>query len=121
MIRRPPRSTLFPYTTLFRSTVLTVLSGVVMASSALQAPVVRPVDEKVLREYPGVYQWRSNAFVYLQIWDEGKPGQLVAFEEAGDVRTLYPTDYDQFFAGPGAMVPTSVESRINFQRGNSGQ
>src|SRR3712207_7887171 len=29
MIRRPPRSTLFPYTTLFRSVVLLLLVGVV--------------------------------------------------------------------------------------------
>src|SRR6476659_11088619 len=34
MIRRPPRSTLFPYTTLFRSTVSLMVSG--------QMPVIRP-------------------------------------------------------------------------------
>src|SRR3712207_7398177 len=37
MIRRPPRSTLFPYTTLFRSqneTVTTILHGIVQASHA---------------------------------------------------------------------------------------
>src|SRR2546425_8582326 len=35
MIRRPPRSTLFPYTTLFRSVVLRVfLVGVIVASAA---------------------------------------------------------------------------------------
>jgi len=36
-----------------------------------------------------------------QTWDEftfGKPSELVAFDETGDVRTLYPTDRDQFFA-----------------------
>src|SRR5256885_5656601 len=33
MIRRPPRSTLFPYTTLFRSSLLTVL-GVFIAALA---------------------------------------------------------------------------------------
>src|SRR5260221_8633529 len=31
MIRRPPRSTLFPYTTLFRSTVATMLLGTLVA------------------------------------------------------------------------------------------
>src|SRR3712207_8196053 len=36
MIRRPPRSTLFPYTTLFRS----LLQGIVQSRPA--APVVRP-------------------------------------------------------------------------------
>src|SRR5437899_10099465 len=31
MIRRPPRSTLFPYTTLFRSVILTIQSGIPVA------------------------------------------------------------------------------------------
>jgi hypothetical protein len=64
-----------------------------------------------------VYRWESTALVYLQMWNEfsgfDKPGQL-AFDESGDVRVLYPTDRDQFFAGPGAAVPTSLESRLSF-------
>src|SRR3712207_8255216 len=36
MIRRPPRSTLFPYTTLFRSLLRPALVGVVVAAGALQ-------------------------------------------------------------------------------------
>ena len=72
----------------------------------------------------GVYQWGPNAFVYLQMWDEfsgfGKP-QLVAFDESGDVRTLYPTDSHQFSAGPGAALSASIESRIAFQRNSAGQ
>src|SRR5437870_13542414 len=59
MIRRPPRSTLFPYTTLFRSTQM----GVTLASLglgwagedtlyqmvvALLHPVITPVTEKAL-------------------------------------------------------------------------
>src|SRR2546425_7112388 len=38
MIRRPPRSTLFPYTTLFRSRVSSVLSSV--SSRAFGTPVI---------------------------------------------------------------------------------
>jgi pimeloyl-ACP methyl ester carboxylesterase len=34
---------------------------------------------------------------------------------------LYPTDRDRFFAGPGVAVPTSVESRIEFQRDGAGR
>src|SRR2546426_6315957 len=41
MIRRPPRSTLFPYTTLFRSTVR---SGWISASAFLSAPAVRSCE-----------------------------------------------------------------------------
>src|SRR3954454_7571365 len=101
------------------ATVCVALLGGFVGMSARQTPVVRPVDEEALREYAGAYQWGPNAFVYLQMWDEfsgfGKP-QLVAFDESGEVRTLYPTEENQFFAGPGAALPTSIESRIAFQR-----
>jgi dienelactone hydrolase len=105
------------------TTVATIVLGSVIVRSMFQAPAVRSVDEKILREYAGVYQWGPNAFVYLQMWEEfsgfGKPN-LVAFDESGEVRTLYPTDRDQFFAGPGAADPASVESRIEFQRDTTG-
>ena len=106
------------------STMIVALLGALIAISARQTPIVQPVDEKALREYTGVYQWGPNAFVYLQMWDEfsgfGKP-QLVAFDESGDVRTLYPTEGNQFFAGPGAALSASIESRIAFQRNSAGQ
>jgi uncharacterized protein len=101
-----------------------VLADIGAISAAAQAPTVSAVDEKLLREYTGVYQWERNAFVYLQMWDEfsgfGKP-KLVSFDESGEVRTLYPTDRDKFFAGPGAAVPTSIESRVDFQRDVAGK
>src|SRR5215212_425640 len=106
------------------ATIVVALFGGFLGMAARQTPIVRPVDEAVLREYAGAYQWGPNAFVYLQMWDEfsgfGKP-QLVAFDESGDVRTLYPTEGNEFFAGPGAAVPTSIESRIVFQRDGAGQ
>src|SRR5256885_6536320 len=37
MIRRPPRSTLFPYTTLFRSLVKTVESLAILLAASVQA------------------------------------------------------------------------------------
>jgi len=111
--------------TLITQTFVTFFLGGWIAVSAPQAPTVRAVDEKLLREYTGVYRWEPNAFVYLQMWDEfsgfGKPAQLVAFDESGEVRTLYPTDGDRFFAGPGAAVPTSIESRVEFQRDRTGK
>jgi pimeloyl-ACP methyl ester carboxylesterase len=106
------------------ATVATALVGVAIARSALQTPAVRSVDEKVLREYTGVYRSEPTAFVYLQMWNEfsgfTKPSQLVAFE-SGEVRTLYPMDRDQFFAGPGAAIPASIESRVEFQRDGAGK
>ncbi len=106
-------------TNLIARTVATFLLAGWIVFSAPQAPTLRAVDLKVLREYVGVYRWEPNAFLYLQMWDEfsgfGDP-QLVAFDESGEVRTLYPTGSDQFFAGPGAAVRTSIESRVEFQR-----
>ena len=99
--------------------------GAMPARLPHQAPAVRVVDQKFLREFTGVYQWGPDAFVYLQMWDElagfGKPSQLVAFDESGEVRTLYPVEDDRFFSGPGAAVSTSVESHIEFQRDNMGK
>src|SRR5260370_16189311 len=42
MIRRPPRSTLFPYTTLFRSGIPTVLDRVVQMAALL---ILEPIFE----------------------------------------------------------------------------
>src|SRR6266545_356803 len=107
------------------ATVAAVLFGMMIALPALQIPAVRALDEKVLREYTGVYRWDPNAFVYLQLLNEfvgfDKPSQLVAFDESGEVRTLYPTGRDQFVAGPGMAVSAPIESRIEFQRDGTGR
>src|SRR3712207_7603635 len=42
MIRRPPRSTLFPYTTLFRSSLLPQEPEVPLTSPAPQVPLTSP-------------------------------------------------------------------------------
>ena len=106
------------------TTVAAALVGVVLARPDPQAPAVRSVDEEVLREYTGVYRREPNAFLYLQLWNEfsgfTNPSQLVAFDESGEVRVLYPTGRDRFFAGPGAAVAALVESRIEFQRDATG-
>jgi hypothetical protein len=39
------------------TTVATIVLGSVIVRSMFQAPAVRSVDEKILREYAGVYQW----------------------------------------------------------------
>lgn len=103
------------------ATVAAGLIGTMIVRSALQTPAVRSVDEKVLREYAGAYQWDPNVFVYLQMWSEFSGNQLVAFDESGELRALYPTDPDRFFAGPGAAVPASIESRVEFQRDGAGR
>src|SRR5256886_8579410 len=49
MIRRPPRSTLFPYTTLFRSAVLFLVTNHVRASNALLNNLAPNEDRKSTR------------------------------------------------------------------------
>ena len=114
-----------PSRTAIGAAVGSVLLGTMLGLSAFQTPDVRAVDEKVLREYAGVYRWESDAFVYLQMWNEfsgvSNPSELVAFDESGEVRTLYPTDRDRFFAGSGMAVSASIESRIEFQRDGTGK
>src|SRR3712207_8102668 len=44
MIRRPPRSTLFPYTTLFRSLPVAVTAVVAAAENAVSGSAYRPAD-----------------------------------------------------------------------------
>src|SRR5690349_23721246 len=46
MIRRPPRSTLFPYTTLFRSQGLEAVDHVLEPARIRRAARVRPVDHR---------------------------------------------------------------------------
>jgi len=108
--------------TVTAATAAAVLLQGMLAVAAPQAPAPRSVDEKILREYAGVYQWGPEAFVYLQIWSEfsGK-NQLVAFDESGEVRTLYPMEGDRFFCGPGAAVPSVIEYRVDFQRSSNGK
>src|SRR5438034_7736877 len=67
MIRRPPRSTLFPYTTLFRSTGLSVsvLSGIEcalwdIAGKAYGAPVYRLLGGPRSEEHTSELQSHSD-------------------------------------------------------------
>src|SRR2546421_8026262 len=49
MIRRPPRSTLFPYTTLFRSRA----SGARSAVAGIGGPRMNPIDPRIHRALDG--------------------------------------------------------------------
>ena len=88
------------------ATLAAVVLGFIVPLPAPQSPV-SAMNEKLLRAYTGVYQWQDAGFLYLQMWSElsGKD-QLVAFDESGQVRTLYQTKADRFFAGPAAAVAT---------------
>src|SRR5437588_9558031 len=59
MIRRPPRSTLFPYTTLFRSLLLLLVAPCLNCLEAVKKPP--PVAFKVMCLLPITIQtWRSE-------------------------------------------------------------
>src|SRR5687768_17790811 len=51
MIRRPPRSTLFPYTTLFRSIGLTLVTVVAVLGAGLRTTVESAVTDQVSAAY----------------------------------------------------------------------
>src|SRR2546427_10396906 len=108
--------------TMIVATIAAVLLGTRIECSMSQTASEHAPDEKVLSEYCGTYRWEPGGFLYLQLWHEFTgTNQLVAFDESGEVRTLYPTDRDRFFAGPGAAVPSSIESRIEFKRDATGK
>jgi hypothetical protein len=96
-------------------TVAAVLAGAALTRSFFQAPRSLQLDETALHEYGGVYQWGPNAFIYLQLWNEVTPTrQLVAFDESGEVRALYATDRDRFFAGPVLLSRTQLNPESSF-------
>src|SRR5438874_9040697 len=59
MIRRPPRSTLFPYTTLFRSQGRAADLGARVSAAAGGAETVR-VEERQMAARPGVQRDRKS-------------------------------------------------------------
>src|SRR5256885_5125852 len=71
MIRRPPRSTLFPYTTLFRSHGFAAVEAAVRAGE---------FDWTFLR--PGAFMMNS-------------PGWAASIRERGEVRSAYPGAADR--------------------------
>src|SRR3712207_7944840 len=50
MIRRPPRSTLFPYTTLFRSANGTVMTANLASISDVKAAIARDDFQRIIEE-----------------------------------------------------------------------
>jgi dienelactone hydrolase len=102
--------------------VSVAVAASLVARSACQGPPVRSLDRQALTEYVGIYQQAPNAFLYLQVWNEitGRD-QLVAHDDSGELRALYATDRDRFFAGSGVGVANEIESRVEFQRDGNGR
>src|SRR5687767_15698589 len=68
MIRRPPRSTLFPYTTLFRSFVVLVLVTLYGAVRLLQGNFRQLMHEVMATQfyYANIYFWKNVNYFGLQ-------------------------------------------------------
>src|SRR2546428_6097360 len=116
MIRRPPRSTLFPYTTLFRSLVpgirivpredwATVDHAVSASRTAavIVEPVqgeggVRPVDPEWLAFVRALCAGRGVALIFDEV--QCRPG-----------RTGTPVAYEQAAAGPRTLTPPKPPAR----------
>src|SRR2546430_11176653 len=65
MIRRPPRSTLFPYTTLFRSTMIRIilpthLRNLAHVGSEVNLEVTPPITQRRSEEHTSELQSQSN-------------------------------------------------------------
>jgi pimeloyl-ACP methyl ester carboxylesterase len=81
---------------------------------------VAALERASLARYQGTYEWGPNHFIYVQFWDELGKDQLGAFDESGQVRSLYPMGDDKFFIGPGLAFPVPLEARIAFHRSAQG-
>src|SRR2546422_11081111 len=94
MIRRPPRSTLFPYTTLFRSVILILrkyrpdLSVKVIGTAPTGLGVVRGLDpgSSVLREKYDAIVAEFLALDY-SVLDADKPGMLRSEEHTSELQS----------------------------------
>ena len=90
-------------------------------SSKSSGPEVS-LEKDALLEYAGAYEWNGKGMLYLQIWNElTAEDQLVAFDESGEVRTMYPAERDHFFTGAGVAVRSPLESRVEFHRDGMGK
>src|SRR2546430_11496436 len=85
MIRRPPRSTLFPYTTLFRSAVSTWFSVVVPLSDTLTAVATSAIcaDAPLVRseEHTSELQSQSNLVCRLLLEKKKKLTRVIMIRD----------------------------------------
>src|SRR5437016_10784102 len=61
MIRRPPRSTLFPYTTLFRSNPLCIVEQPDGKEALLAVDTKMSLDDNALYRHPNIHAMRDLA------------------------------------------------------------
>src|SRR3989442_1740829 len=89
MIRRPPRSTLFPYTTLFRSVILSAIYLLWMYQRVMLGPVTVKEPAKMV-DLSRREQWLFIPLVALIFWIGIYPTPLLSRSDAS-VRALLAT------------------------------
>src|SRR6266487_6279787 len=65
MIRRPPRSTLFPYTTLFRSIVLAIIFGVVLHATPFGRSIYAMGASAEAAQFSGIRVKRIKTILFM--------------------------------------------------------
>src|SRR2546430_5968602 len=92
MIRRPPRSTLFPYTTLFRSLFASAVVGISALSAAAAGYMFRQLGwpQRALRseEHTSELQPQSNLVCRLLLEKKKKPKPHSAHSIVTDLRRI---------------------------------
>src|SRR5437588_7968502 len=93
MIRRPPRSTLFPYTTLFRSVGLVVGRAIVRVEAVTRLGIDHDLDGLVavlLRSEEHTSELQSHSDIVCRLLLEKKNSPVVSrrIQSASDSRSL---------------------------------
>src|SRR5260370_8144935 len=97
MIRRPPRSTLFPYTTLFRSLTIKARWPVAPEGQA----VAMAIDAKNRRLFSS---GRNPQFLVMMDADKGKVIQSFPITAGVDANVFEPATVLLFASTPEAMI-----------------
>src|SRR2546430_7732191 len=84
MIRRPPRSTLFPYTTLFRSYLIHCYDDSVHAPLGLRAA---RIYSRIAPEAGHAQQMTSHIFLSLGMWDDVVKANVRSEEHTSELQS----------------------------------
>src|SRR2546425_5091200 len=116
MIRRPPRSTLFPYTTLFRSVVVHDVVGApqeLIGWDGHQSPPARPQGAlRLAQEAEVVIEMLDDIEQRDQVEREAVSGERLERAAEGGRETALPTEIDGERGGVGPVGLEAARQRL---------